>query len=216
MEKKIKVLVVDDHQVVRKGLVLLLNSQKNIEVVQDESNAEDALDYLSKSDVDVMITDITMPGKTGIEMLKEMNETSLDVKTIVLSMHLDQEYITEALHQGAKGYLSKDADEKEIIEAVNTIYNGKTYLTRNASEILAKSYMKSRTVKKNKEETKLTKRELDVLKLIVEGFSNKQMADKLFISERTVSVHRYNLMKKLEAKNSADLVRICFELQLLN
>lgn len=215
MENSIKVLLVDDHEIVRGGLIMLLNSQNNIQIVADKSNVSDALDYIHSNEVDIVITDISMPGKSGFELIQELKSEKSKTKSLVLSMHLEESYIIKAIDNGASGYLLKDSDESEFVEAINEIYQGKTYFSKKVSEILAKCYINFREGIHLKGLKQITSRELDVLKCVVEGSSTKQIAGELFISQKTVDSHRHNLMKKLRAKNVADLVRISIEQKLI-
>lgn len=211
--ENVKVLIVDDHGVVCKGLKLLLGTHPAIEVIGDAPDAEIALEKLTYCVPDVLLTDITMPGMSGIDLVKEVRERYPHIKCIVLSMHLDGQYISAALDAGAQAYLPKETSEDYIVEAVLKVARGETYLTSKVSEVLARRFIHQQ--QKEKSVGELTKRELEILELIVSGKSNKMVADDLFISEKTVSVHRYNLMKKMGAKNTADIVRITMENRLL-
>lgn len=203
---KINILIVDDHAVVRKGLKLLLNTESNLNVISEASSVDETLQKLTKITPDILITDINMPNKSGIELLKEVNHKYPHIKIIVLSMHFQAAYAIEAMDLGAKGYVSKDADESEIIDAIKKVYKGEIYFAKTVADELAKDLYKQKKSGDNTEQI-ISKREKEILKYIVEGLSNKMIADELSLSESTVNTHRYNIMKKLNARNSAELVR---------
>lgn len=203
---KIKILVVDDHNVVRNGLKLLFQDEEAFEVVADASNGEDALLAVEKYQPDVVITDVSMPGMNGIELTKLIMKDWPEVNVLVLSMHNEDEYVLDSLSAGAMGYIPKDSDEIEIKNAVINISKGKMYYSSSLSDILAKKLIKK--VKNKDVEEKLTERETEVLGLIVNGYINKEIASLLNVSKRTVDNHRTNLMRKIDARNTADIVRV--------
>ncbi|MCH2234099.1 MAG: response regulator transcription factor [Crocinitomicaceae bacterium] len=214
--EEIKVLIVDDHHIVRHGLKLLFLSDPLIEVVGEAESAQDAIDFLNgKNEVDVVVTDITMSEIDGIELTRIITK-NYPSKVLVLSMHLDEKYIKEAMAAGAKGYLVKDTTETDIIQAIKRVNEGEIFLTSKVSDILAKALLKSSENAAVQQELSLTKREKEILKYIVEGLSNREVGVKLHISERTVTAHRYNMMKKLKANNTADLVRISLKYDLVS
>ncbi len=211
----IRVLLVDDHLIVRNGLKLLFNSDSEINVVGDSGTGAEALDFLAKNEVDIVVSDITMEPMDGIELTRKVKEKFANVHVLMLTMHLDEEYITGAMAAGAKGYLVKDSTEQDILEGVKAVCAGEMYLTKTVSDILAKSLLQSTEKKLVEEKMNLTRREKEILSHIVGGASNKQIGKSLDISERTVNAHRYNMMKKLKANNTADLVRISFKYDLV-
>jgi len=203
---KIKIIVVDDHHVVRNGLKLFFQEEEGFEVIADFGNGKDALSAVKKNQPDVLITDISMPEMNGIELTKLIMADYPEIKVLVLSMYTEDEYILDSLSAGAMGYIPKDSDEIEIKNAVSNISQGKMYYSSSLSEILAKKLIKKG---KNKDvEDRLTDRETEILKFIVNGNSNKEISSILSISKRTVDNHRTNLMRKIDAKNTADIVRI--------
>ena len=206
--KEVKIVLVDDHKVIRKGLQLLFNSEPTFKVVGEFDAGSDALEFLKENEVDVLISDITMPEMNGIELVEKVTESYPLIGSMLLTMHIDEKYILDGLEAGAKAYVVKDSSESEIIEAVHCVCKNETYITKKVANVLAKRVVTSRQISKKKERASLTNREKEILKLIVGGSSNKMIGAELFISDRTVNVHRYNIMKKLDAKNSADLVRI--------
>lgn len=211
----IKILMVDYHEVLRKGLRLLLNTQENFKVVADVGSAKEAIDYASENPVDLLLTGITMPGVNGVELARLFSQQFPGIHVLVLSMHLDEDYIVSSINAGVKGYLVKDSKEDVVFEAVRKVAKGEMYLTPNVSEILTKSLLQSKKDQVHKEKYNLTKREMEILQCIVNGLSNKMIASELNIRERTVNTHRYNIMQKLNANNTADVVRIAFKYKLL-
>lgn len=212
----IKILMVDDHEVLRKGLRLLLNSQEDFLIVADVSSAEEAIKYVSEHPIDLLMTDITMPGVNGIELARIFSEQFPKIHVLILSMHMEEDYIVSAIDASVKGYLVKDSKEDVIFEAVRKVAKGEMYLTPNVSEVLTKSLLQSKKEQVQKEEYNLTQREKEILQCIVDGLSNKMIGPELNISERTVNAHRYNIMRKLDANNTADVVRITLNNNLLN
>jgi DNA-binding NarL/FixJ family response regulator len=165
--------------------------------------------------VDVVVSDVTMDDMDGITLAKHVTK-KYKVNVMMLTMHLDEKYITEAMSNGAKGYLVKDSSEEDIINAVKAVNAGEVYLTKTVSDILAKSLLRKSHNKTVEQELKLTRREKEILGYIVEGMNNRKIGTKLDISERTVNAHRYNMMKKLKANNTADLVRISLKYDLVS
>ena len=207
----IKILLVDDHQIVRTGLKLLLKTEAEFNVVGEANSVKNAVLFLNENkNVDVVITDINMPEESGLSLVKQINKSFPKVKTLVLSMHFQALYAKEAMDSGATGYVSKDANEDEIIEAIKSVNKGNIYFSKGVAAELAKDVFKQ----KNETSQLLSLREKEILKHIIKGESNKMIAITLEISESTVNTHRYNLMKKLNAKNSADLVRMAMENEL--
>ncbi|MEM6524138.1 MAG: response regulator transcription factor [Bacteroidota bacterium] len=213
MTKKITVVLADDHSVVRKGIKMLISNDQDIEIVGEASSGDEALSMISEFDPDILITDISMPGMTGIELTNTIKDQKYRAKVLVLSTYTDEEYILSAFEAGALGYLPKDTDEDQFIAAVKTVAVGEVYYTKDVSDILTKSLIKQK--RSFEDPLELTEREKEILRLIVDGMSNKEIADKLFISVRTVDTHRRNIMDKIDAKNTADLVRKAIEDKLI-
>ena len=207
----INILLVDDHQIVRTGLKLLLKTDAELNVIGEANSVKEAMLFLSENkNVDVVITDINMPEESGLSLVKQINKSFPNIKALVLSMHFQALYAKEAIDSGAMGYVSKDANEDEIIEAIKSVFKGNIYFSRGVAAELAKDVFKQKN-----ENNQLSSREKEILKHIIKGESNKMIANALGISESTVNTHRYNLMKKLNAKNSADLVRMAMEHELI-
>jgi two-component system response regulator DegU len=216
----IKILIVDDHRIIRDGLKSLLSGEKDIEIIGEASNGEDALEKNRELKPDIIIADITMPEMNGIEMTRTICREGTGAKVLMVSMHDNEDYINQALEVGASGFLLKDSSKDELIKAIKAVENGETYCSGEVSKILLNKFLLSSKSKKLKTEAEekldLTKREKEILKLISDGLSNKEIATKLFVSTRTVDTHRYNLMQKLGVKNGAELVRLAFKLNLIS
>jgi len=218
----INVVLVDDHVLVRDGIKALLEDQTGITVIDEASNGKEALKVVVKNKPDVLIVDIRMPEMNGIEVVAEINKYHKEVKTLVLSMHDSEEYVLKSIQAGADGYLLKGASKEEFLKAVIKVASGGKYFTGDVSSIIMNNFVNgnvSKEVKFKKEITelpfRLTKREIQILSLVLELKNNKDIADELQISKRTAEVHRFNLMKKLEAKNLMELTSKAKRYQLI-
>ena len=213
--EKIKIILVDDHQMFRDGVKSVLCDEENIDVIGEVGNGNDLFDLLKTKTPDLIITDISMPDISGIEVAKHVSENYPDIKILILSMHSNEEFISKALNVGANGYLPKDTNMTELLEAINTIYKGENYFNKEISNTILKSL-----INKSKEESSsnktLTKREKEIIKLVVEGLTNKEIAEKLCISIRTVDSHKNNIMQKLNLKSSVELVKYAIKNKLAN
>jgi len=190
----------------RDGVKSVLNDEENIDIIGEVGASEDLFELLKLQKPDLIITDISLPGISGIEIAKYISENYPEIKILILSMHSNEEFITKALSVGANGYLPKDTSMNELLDAINTIYKGENYFNKDISNTILKSIInKSKDVKGN--DKCLTKREKEVIALVVEGLSNKEIAEKLFISVRTVDSHKNNIMQKLNLKSSVELVK---------
>ncbi|MEP1489137.1 MAG: response regulator transcription factor [Algibacter sp.] len=206
----IKVVLADDHVLVRDGIKALLEDQAGIQVIDEASDGKEALDVVARSNPDLLIVDIRMPELTGIEVVAELKKRGNAVKTMVLSMHDSEEYVVKAIQAGADGYLLKGASKEEFLKAINKIASGGKYFTGDVSAIIMNNFVSGNTVTETKPEPKalpfkLTKREKQILNLVLQLKNNKDIAEELDISKRTAEVHRFNLMKKLEVKNLMEL-----------
>lgn len=218
----IKVVLADDHVLVRDGIKALLEDQTGIQVIDEASNGKEALDVINKNKPDLLIVDIRMPEMNGIEVVAEINKNNLGVKTLVLSMHDSEEYVVKAIEAGAQGYLLKGASKDEFLKAIHAVASGGKYFTGDVSAIIMNHYVNGNTVAKTetisakKEDPfNLTKREKQILKLVLQLKNNKDIAEELDISRRTAEVHRFNLMKKLDVKNLMELSNKSKEYQLI-
>ncbi|WP_166385989.1 response regulator transcription factor [Polaribacter sp. 11A2H] len=218
----INVVLADDHVLVRDGIKALLEDQTGITVIDEASNGKEALEVIAKNKPHVLIVDIRMPEMNGIEVVAEITKNKIDVKTLVLSMHDSEEYVVKSIQAGADGYLLKGASKEEFLKAVNNVAAGDKYFTGDVSTIIMNNFVNGNTARKEEPKTvikelpfKLTKRERQILTLVLELKNNKDIADELAISKRTAEVHRFNLMKKLEAKNLQELTNKAKEYQLI-
>jgi DNA-binding NarL/FixJ family response regulator len=200
---KIKILLVDDHQIILDGLKSLLKSTDDISVSGEANNGREALRILEILEIDVILIDIDMPVMNGIDALKEINARFPKLKVIILSMHKEAGMIKSLMDLGAHGYLLKSCAQDELINAIRKVAAGQSYFSTDVTMALLKPSGTSTTEEKSE---LLTERETEILKLIAEGFSNKEIGTKLFISHRTVDTHRTNLMKKLDVSNIAGLI----------
>jgi len=208
--KRIKVLVADDHTIVRQGLLALLNEQPDIEVVAEAEDGRDALKKCEKLAPDIVILDVGMPRLNGLEAARQIKKQNQAVKILMLTMHSDEEYIFETLRSGASGYLLKDAAATELITAIHSIYSGQSYLSPSVSHRVIENYIRRSEPPASDDSGShklLTEREREVLQLVAEGKTNREIADILNISIKTVDNHRTNLMNKLDIHDRAGLVR---------
>ena len=193
---EIKVMIADDHKMIREGIKQLLELNENISVVAMASDGEECLSFLKDWLPDVLLLDINMPNKNGLEVLKEIKDQDLDVKVIILTVHSEVDYLLRAVEIGVDGYILKDSGSAELINAIMMVMNGESYIQPDMIPML-----NSKMVIRNSDKEKiknLTKRELEVLILVSEGMFNKEIADKLAISERTVKNHISNIFKKID------------------
>jgi DNA-binding NarL/FixJ family response regulator len=205
-----KVFIVDDHPMVVAGLNSLLGQLKNIEVAGAVSNAFDAIPFLKKNHVDVILLDINLPDISGIDLCKKIHKEFPEIKIIGISTFSERSYISRMIENGALGYLIKSASKEEIAEAIDTVLKDKMYLSVSMEHIA-----KPLSILPSDHLPALTKREKEILQLISEGFTNNQIAEKLFISPLTVDSHRKNLLTKLNVNNTASLIRLAVEHGLL-
>jgi DNA-binding NarL/FixJ family response regulator len=201
--KEHKVIIVDDHKMFRSGLRFLLNNVPNIEVIGEASNGLEFLEMAAHEQIDIALMDINMPEMNGIDATKQAMEKYPDMKVIVLSMHGEEEYYDQMLDAGVKGFLLKNSDADELISALEAVIEGRSFFSQ---ELLVNILDQKRLQKLRKEAVKLSQRELEVLRLICDGYSNAEIAEQLFISQRTVDRHRANLLSKTGCKNSTSLV----------
>jgi len=215
---KVSVIIVDDHAIVRDGIKSVLMDSDEVDVVGEAADGDEALTMLEKGQPDILLTDITMPEKSGIELAAIVSEKYPDTKVVMFSMHENEEYITKSIENKAAGYLSKNADKDEIVQALRTVAAGGQYYSSSISQAMLSSFVNKtkQTAELDASEIHLTAREKEVLKLVAGGLSSKSVADKLFISTRTVETHRNNIMQKLNVKNTAELVKYSIENKLID
>jgi DNA-binding NarL/FixJ family response regulator len=201
----IKVFIVDDHFMVIEGIRSLLQWEKNIEWTGHATNADSCLSSLALQEPDVILMDINLPGKSGIDLCREVKESHPAVAVIGLSTYNQQSFIQRMMESGASGYVLKNANRQELMEAIETATRGNIYLSTEASDIL----------KKKDNGIVLTRREKEILGLIADGMTNSQIGEKLFISTATVDSHRKNLLAKFDVRNVASLIKTAMEQKMI-
>lgn len=208
---KIKLVIADDHELFRKGLAELLRKHDDIKIVKSVANGSEFMDVVkSELEVDIVLLDISMPQMDGFQVLKEIKALNSNIKPIVISMHSDGNYIAKCAKSGAYGYLLKNTDEEELTLAIRTVNKGKKYFSTETSEKMI-NFMSTQSVSENI----LSNKETEVLGLISEGLTTKEIAAKLFVSSRTIETHRANILKKLEVKNTAELIKKAAKIKLI-
>jgi len=212
----IKVILVDDHQIVRDGIKLMLEPQAGIDVVGEAGKGTEVLDQLKNQHVDVVVMDINMPEKDGIIATKEIKEEYPNVKVLALTMSNDDSHVRQMVQAGASGYIMKSAGRQELTKAIHDVMEGKHYFSDQATESIMMDLVKNKGKSSVQDEVHITEREKEVLSLIVKEYTNQEIAEKLFISPRTVDAHRRNLLQKTGARNTAGLVTYAFQHGLVN
>jgi DNA-binding NarL/FixJ family response regulator len=212
--ESIKVILADDHQLVRDGIHSLIRDAKNIDIIDEAADGIELLEKLKLVKPDIIVLDVSMPRLSGIEVTKRITDEFPSVKVLVLSMFTSEEYIFNAIKAGAKGYLPKNTSKKELLEAIYSINAGNEYFSESISNIILKSYIKKAKTNDDYSGNKqnvLSSRELEILTLFAEGNTNQEIAEKLFISIRTVESHKNHIMQKLELKTTVDLVKFAIK-----
>jgi DNA-binding NarL/FixJ family response regulator len=216
-ENKIKIILTDDHQVVRDGLKSMLNAVPDIQIIAQAATGKELFEILLQKKAEVLILDIELPDMSGLDICSKVSIEYPEMKILILSMYTGEEFIFKALAEGAKGYLPKNTSRNELVEAIRSIAKGNEYYSPMISEIMLKSYIKKaksrNSVDRDLEE--LTKREIEVLKMLAEGIPNYQIATNLFISIRTVESHKSHIMQKLELHTTAELVKFAIRQKLI-
>lgn len=218
----IRVLVTDDHSVVRKGIRMLLEDEPDIQIVGEASDGDEAVALLSGVDTDVLLLDITMPRMSGIDTLKVVSEKYPRVRTLLFSMHNNPDYILKAVQHGAAGYLLKDTGQEEILKAVRTVVDGDLYYPPNASSVIIRHLVLPNSIQRKHEAStsqpkgpsiwnRITAREAQILTCLIDGMSSPEIADRFGISPNTVANQRASIIRKVGVKNTVDLIRIALE-----
>jgi DNA-binding NarL/FixJ family response regulator len=208
----IQIVIVDDHEIVRDGIKVLLEDEPGMDIIAEAETGKEAVRMCEKIQADLIIMDITMPEMDGIEATRIIKEKYSDIKILALTMLSEDQHIRKMIKAGASGYILKSSGKQELIKAIKTIIDGKHYFSNDATQAILQELV-SPEVKRVKEddEVHITERELEVLQLIVNEFTNQEIADKLFVSVRTVDAHRRNLLQKTGAKNTAGLVKYALQ-----
>jgi DNA-binding NarL/FixJ family response regulator len=204
---KTRILLADDHTLVRDGIRLLLDAQPDLEVVAEASDGAEAVDLALETDVHLAILDVTMPRKTGLQAAAELARRRPDLRILILSMHDKEQYFFEALKAGASGYVLKSAANRDLIEACRAAMRGEPFLYPAAVRALIRDFLDRASRGEATAEDPLTPREHEVVKLIAEGHTSEEMAEMLFISKKTVDRHRANVLEKLGMRNRVELTR---------
>ena len=208
---EIKLIIADDHDLFRKGLAELLRKYDDIKIVKSVADGLEFIELVNrKFEADIVLLHINMPNMDGFQVLKELNSSASDIKPIVISMHNDGNYIAKCAKMGAYGYLLKNTDESELILAIRTVSNGKKHFSAEISEKMI-NFMATQSISENV----LSNKETEVLGLIAKGLTTKEIATKLFVSSRTIETHRANILKKLEVKNTAELIKKAAKMNLV-
>jgi two-component system, NarL family, response regulator DegU len=208
--EKINIVLADDHVLVRKGIRAMLESDSDIHVVGEADNGAEALETAKRLNPDILVLDIRMPEMNGLEAAAKLSSYSPDTKAVILSMHDSEEYVLQALNAGAYGYLLKDTDKAEFLKALRQVHSGAKYFSGAVSNILANRileatpYTSKSTVEQD--EYHLTRREKEILRMVIDGKHNKDIAEASGKSIRTIETHRFNIMKKLGVNNAIDMV----------
>ena len=213
----IKIVLVDDHEIVRAGLRMLLSSHTDIEIIGEAENGQQALQLCQKNPPDVVIMDITMPGLSGLEVTRQIKQQCPNTAELALTIHEGEQYFFEMLNAGASGHVPKRAAPTDLVNAIRAVYSGEVYLHPSVAKALVNDYIQR--VQMGWERASydgLTDREQQVLKMIAEGLMNKEIAEKLSISVRTVERHRENIMAKLNLHTRAELVRYAVDKGLID
>ncbi len=206
MSQRIKVLIADDHTIVRSGVRLLLDAEPDIQVVGEALDGAEAVELVESLQPNVVLMDITMPGMDGMEATRHIKEEWPEVNVLVLTMHRRDEYFFEMLKAGASGYVLKGAETNELIHAVRIVGRGEVFLYPTMTRKLVQDYLERVTSGSEPEEV-LTPREQQILSLLAEGYSNKEIAERLVISPSTVYTHRSSLMEKLDLTSRHELIK---------
>ncbi len=206
--EKIRVLLVDDHSLLRNALAIILHQVEDIQIVGSLSSGEELIDKFRSLNPDVIIIDIMLVGITGIEATRLIKERNTSVKIILLSSEIRREFVSTGIQAGIDGYLTKDVEKDILVKAIHTVYKGQKYFNEAITALVFEDFYKGeREGRKRKITSGLTKRENEILEIVAIGKSNREIADLLFISTKTVETHKTNVLEKLGLKNTAELVR---------
>jgi two-component system response regulator NreC len=214
----IKICIVDDHAMVRSGLKMLLNDKEDLSVIGEASEGNEAILLAQQLQPDVVLMDLSMPhGKDGLSATKELKQLLPNTSVLILTMHDDDEYLFQGIHAGASGYILKSAPHEELLTAIRLVAAGNAYLYPTATKRLMREYMdRAHTGESGSSLEPLSEREKEVVSFVAKGYSNKEIADQLIISVKTVESHKANVMEKLGLKTRPDLVKYAMKKGLLN
>lgn len=208
---KIRLLLVDDHEIVRAGLRMLFSAEPEVEIIGEASSGEEAVSAVQDLAPEVVLMDVAMPGIGGVEATRRIKASHPQVAVLALTMHEDEEYFFEMLGAGASGYVPKRAAPDDLMSAINIVRQGDVYIYPSLARLLVKDFLHRSETSAPETREELTPREQEVLTFIAEGYSNREIADALVISVKTVDRHRENLMRKLQLHNRVELVKYAIE-----
>lgn len=212
MGEKKRIFIAEDHTILREGLRVLLSASPDFEIVGEAADGLEAIQGIEKFSPDLILIDLSMPRMDGIESIKEIKKRQPITKIIALTVHKTEEYVLATLKAGADGYILKDSTHSDLINAIKSVLNGKRYLSPGISKLVIEGYLEGKeTIKSRSSWETLTQRERGILKLIGEGYKNKEIADFLCISPKTVEKHRSNLMSKLNLHSTSALTAFALE-----
>ena len=214
----IKIVIADDHAMFVDGIDSILKGEEDITVAGRCYDGPSVVEFLKTNEVDILLLDVNLPGMSGIEVCKAIKEMKLGINIIAISMFNEESYVTEILNNGAQGYILKNTGREELLKAIRSVHKGNSYFSKDVTQTIMKGLMKHRKNSSSNKKffPKISRREKEVLKLIIEEFTTQEIAGKLFISLKTVESHRSSLLAKLNARNSAGLVRITLENKILD
>jgi len=207
--KKIRIFIVDDHIILREGLCLIIQSVPEYEIIGESGDGREALEKIEMHKPDVVILDISLPSMTGVEVSRQLRKFNPEIKIIILTQHNNDEYIDHLMQFGVHGYILKENTSVDLLRAISEVLKNNIYLSPEVTKKMVNNYIINNHQKNHSAENmtiKLSPRELEIVKLIAEGKSNNQISSMLFISAKTVNVHRSNIMKKLDIKKVTDIV----------
>jgi DNA-binding NarL/FixJ family response regulator len=207
-------MLADDHVLVRRGLRLILDAQPDLEVIAEASDGAEAVGLALSTEIDLAILDVSMPRMTGLQAVRELRQRKPDLPVLILSMHENEQYLYEALRAGASGYVVKNVADRDLVEACRATIRGEPFLYPGAVTTLIKDYLR-RARNGEKPRDPLTPRETEVIKLVAESYTNRQIADALVISEKTVERHRANILEKLGMRDRVELTRYAIRIGLV-
>lgn len=215
MNEKIRILLADDHAVLRSGLKALLEMEPDLEVVGEAATGEEAVERVRELKPDIVVMDLSMPGAGGLEATRQISAMDLGTRILVLTLHAEEEYLLPVLEAGGSGYVTKASADEELIQAIRTVARGDVFIYPSAARLLLQRYKVVESSKDRPPVERLTEREREVLALTAEGFSSTEIGRRLFISPKTVETYRARIMQKLELTHRSELVRFALRTGLL-
>lgn len=214
MSSKIRILICDDHTLFVEGIKAMLRGEASLEIVGEARDGRQAVDLVKKLKPDVILMDVSMPDMNGFDATRRVHDFDSEVKVLMLTMHDEEELVARCLEAGAAGYIMKDAPASQLLYAIETVWKGERYLSPNVLKKVVDGYVKNTSRPKTSYD-RLTEREREILKLLAEGLTVKEIAVRLEISVKTVEVHKLNLMKKIDVHDKAELIKYAIQKKLI-